>query len=399
MNQRQRWADVAKGLCIVLVVLWHVTRKDFLQLPWSGEGPVTGGWGTLSEVLLPVRMPLFFLISGLFAVGRLARPWREVWVGRVAPLLYLFVLWTLVQTVVLQLTPGFDTAVAGSPGELLVQLTITPGNLWYLLALASYVVLARGTRRVPHWALAAALVLSAVAAAGWVATPGNRYGLLTNLVWFLLGTRVPHLARWVTRLTRPTRATLAAAVGTFGVAAALWQVLGADGWVGVRPALGLLGIAAGTTVAATLARVPRLGALLAGLGRQTLPVYVLHLPLVALVHLASVRLVGQGSAPARWLPLALLYPVLVTTLVLAVCLALHAGLRRLGGTWLFQAPWQPSAASRSGQAQASASKAARVTTVPSRTMTWSGDRAARSRPRNDAWVTSASASERSADTT
>ncbi|MFB9312531.1 acyltransferase family protein [Nocardioides plantarum] len=398
MNERQRWADVAKGLCIVLVVLWHVTRKDFLLLPWAGEGPVTGGWGTLSEVLLPVRMPLFFLISGLFAVGRLARPWRQVWVGRVAPLLYLFVLWTLLHTLLLQLTPGFDTAVAGSPGELLVQLTITPGNLWYLLALASYVVVARATRRAPHWALGVALLLSAVAAAGWVPTPGNRYGLLTNLVWFLLGTRLPHFTRWVTRLTRPTRATLVAAVAAFAAGAALWQVLGADEWLGVRPALGALGIAAGLTVAATLARVPRLGSALAGLGRRTLPVYVLHLPLVALVHLGSVQLVGEGSAPARSLPLAVLYPAVVTGVVLAVCLALHGGVRRLGGTWLFEAPWLRTATRSSSQSQASASKAARVTTVPSRTMTWSGDRAARSRPRNEVWVTSASASERSADT-
>jgi threonine dehydratase len=122
---RQRWADVAKGLCIVLVVLWHVTRKDYLQLPLDPSLPVAGAWGRFSEVLLPVRMPLFFLISGLFAARQLDRPWPRVWSDRVAPLLYLFVLWTLVHTLVLRLAPGFDTAVAHSPGELLVQLTVT----------------------------------------------------------------------------------------------------------------------------------------------------------------------------------------------------------------------------------------------------------------------------------
>jgi threonine dehydratase len=291
-----------------------------------------------------VRMPLFFLISGLFAARRLERPWAQVWTGRVAPLLYLFVLWTLVQTLVLQLTPGFDTAIAGSPGELLVQLTITPGNLWYLLALASYVVVARATRRAPHWTLGAALLLSAVAAAGWVATPGNRYGLLTNLVWFLLGTRLPHLTRAVSRLTRPTPAVLVAAVGAFAVAAGAWQVLGADEWFGVRPVLGGLGIAAGLTVAATLARAARIGSALAALGRRTLPVYVLHLPLVAVVHLGSVHLVGEGSSLARAVPVAVAYPVLVTTLVLAVCLGVHRAATRLGGGWLFEAPWQRPAA-------------------------------------------------------
>ncbi|MDO9458159.1 acyltransferase family protein [Nocardioides sp.] len=336
---RMRWADVAKGVCIVLVVLWHVTRKDYLQLPWDLGVPVTGAWGQISEVLLPVRMPLFFLISGLFAARQLDRPWARVWSGRVAPVLYLFVLWTLVHTVVLQLTPGFDTAVADGPLDLLVQLTVTPGNLWYLLALAAYVVVARGTRRVPHGALAAALLLSAVAAAGVVPTPGNRYGLLTNLVWFLLGTRVPRLGPVVGRLTRPRARTVVVAVAAFAVGAVAWQALGAGTWFGVRPVLGLLGIAAGTAVASVVSLVPRWGEVLAGLGRQTLPVYVLHLPLVALVHLGSARLVGEGSWAAGSLPLALGYPVVVSVVVVTACLTLHRLLVAAGAGWLFVAPW------------------------------------------------------------
>lgn len=346
MDDRRRWADVAKGACILLVVLWHVTRKDYLQLPWTGDGPVTGAWGTLSEVLLPVRMPLFFLVSGLFAVRVLARPWRVVWRDRVAPLLYLFVLWTLVHTAVLQLTPGFDTAIAGSVPELLVQLTVTPGNLWYLLALASYVVVARATRRVPHLALGAALLLSTVAAAGWVATPGNRYGLLTNLVWFLLGTRAAHLGRRLPGLPGPTGPTgpgpsmLLATSAAFAVGAGAWQLLDADRWPGVRPALALLGIAAGLAAAAWLARVPRLGPALGALGRRTLPVYVLHLPLVALVHVGSARLVTPGSASAASPVLAVAYPALVTLVVVAVCLLLHRLLERPGVAWLLEAPWR-----------------------------------------------------------
>lgn len=346
MTDRQRWADVAKGVCIVLVVLWHVTRKDYLALPWTGDGPVTGAWGTLSEVLLPVRMPVFFLVSGLFAARWLARPWREVAARRVAPLLYLFGLWTLVHTVLFRLTPGFDTAVAGSPHELLVQLTVTPGNLWYLLALPLYVAVARATRNGPHLALGAALLLSAVAAAGWVPTPGNRYGLLTNLVWFLLGARAASpgaVRRVLGRLTRPERRTVLAAVGAFAVGAALWQLLDADRWPGVRPALGALGIAAGVATAATVATVAtrcgRSAEVLAGLGRQTLPVYVLHLPLVALVHLAATRVVGEGTGLAAAAPLALVYPPVVTAVVVLACLLLHRLLVGAGAGWLFTAPW------------------------------------------------------------
>jgi threonine dehydratase len=336
-KQRLPWPDVAKGACIVLVVLWHVTRKDYLALPWDVELPVTGAWGTFSEVLLPVRMPLFFCVSGLFAARLVDRPWRTVLSGRVLPLLGLFVLWTLLHTLVLQLTPGFDTAIASSPGELAAGLSITPGNLWYLLALPSYVVVARATRRVPHLALVAALALSVVAFAGWVPTPGNRAGLLTNLVFFLLGVRVPGLRPTVSRLLLPsTRGRAAAAVVGFAVGAAAWQVAGADAWPGVRPALGVLGVAAGAGLAA-VAGGSRAGRGLAVLGRRTLPVYVLHLPLVALVHVASAQVVVPGGPVARSVPLAAAYPLVTTALVVGASLLLHRALVAAGAAILFEA--------------------------------------------------------------
>ncbi|WP_170981516.1 acyltransferase family protein [Nocardioides dongxiaopingii] len=341
---REQWADVAKGVCIVLVVLWHVTRKDYLVLPWDVGVPVTGAWGRASELLLPVRMPLFFLISGLFAARQVQRPWPEVWRRRVAPLVYLFVLWTLVHTVVLQATPGFDTAIADGPCALLVQLSVTPGNLWYLLALALYVAVARATRSVPHWALAGALVLSAVASAGLVPTPGNRAGLLVNMVWFLLGVRAGRPAARVPAVGQLARArprVVLAVVAVFAGAAGLWQALDADAWVGVRPVLGLLGILAGVAAAGVLARTSA-GPALAALGRRTLPVYVLHLPLVALVHLAAADLVV--GPVARSLPLAVLYPVLVSAVVVVACLALHRLAGALGAWWLFTAPWSGRAA-------------------------------------------------------
>ena len=328
---RLAWADTAKGACIVLVVLWHVTRKDYLDLPWHVGPPVVGAWGELSVLLLPVRMPLFFLISGLFAARQLERPWRQVLSGRVAPLLYLFVIWTLAQTVVLQTTPGFDTAVAHSPHDLVVQLTITPGNLWYLLALASYVAVARATRPHPHVALTVALLLSAVASSHLVPTPGNRYGLLANLAFFLLGTRLRHLRT-------PGRPAMLASTAAFVVIAALWQlhVVG-DSWFGLRPLLGLLGISAGVTGSVVVAGTPRLGPWLAAVGRNTLPVYVLHLPLVALAHLATVHLLSRPMAGS--LVLATAYPVLLTSLVVSICLSLHRLLVRVGAGWLFTAPW------------------------------------------------------------
>ena len=65
MTARVGWPDVAKGVCIILVVLWHVVTKHAIAV--AGAGPVTDAWATLNAQLLPLRMPLFFLISGMFA--------------------------------------------------------------------------------------------------------------------------------------------------------------------------------------------------------------------------------------------------------------------------------------------------------------------------------------------
>jgi hypothetical protein len=52
-GSRVAWADVAKGVCILLVVLWHVIMKHYLQIQWRVAGPIPGAWGAFSEQLLP----------------------------------------------------------------------------------------------------------------------------------------------------------------------------------------------------------------------------------------------------------------------------------------------------------------------------------------------------------
>ena len=83
-RDRTVWADVAKGMCILLVVLWHVVTKHYLRIDWHVSPPIPGAWGVLTEQLLPMRMPLFFTISGMFAIGAVRRPWRVLGRSKVA---------------------------------------------------------------------------------------------------------------------------------------------------------------------------------------------------------------------------------------------------------------------------------------------------------------------------
>ena len=71
------WVDVAKGACILLVVLHHAVVKDLaLQTP-AALDPVADAWQWVTMALKPVRMPLFFVLSGLVASSAVRRPWAQ----------------------------------------------------------------------------------------------------------------------------------------------------------------------------------------------------------------------------------------------------------------------------------------------------------------------------------
>ncbi|MEV2240058.1 acyltransferase [Micromonospora sp. NPDC049891] len=333
---RLAWADVAKGGCILLVLLWHVIVKDYLQIDWRLDVPVPGAWGTFGELLLPMRMPLFFTISGMFAATAVQRPWRSVARPRAARFLYLYGVWLMIHTVVLALAPDFPTDRASDLGGLLAQLTVTPSNLWYLYALALYFVLAKALRRVhPAVLLVAAGMLSAVASAGLVDTPGNRGGLYQNLVFFLAGLHLSgYVRRWADGMTG-RRLLLSA--GAYAAALAAVAATGTARLPGVAPLVSVLAVLFGIAVAVRLARWSAVGEPLAALGRQTLPIYVIHMPVLALLHRLIADPIAGLDDPTRF-ALAIGFPFSLTVGVLALSLGLHRLLLAARATWLFDLP-------------------------------------------------------------
>jgi len=233
--------------------------------------------------------------------------------------------------------PDFDTARADSPLDLLEQLTITPTNLWYFMALALYFAVAKAVRQVPTaLVLVPAFLLSAVAAADLIATPGNRGGLLQNLVFFLAGLRFRPMVERLASTANWKRVALFG--GVYGAALAVMTVLGANDWFGVWPLVSVAAAAFGIVLAAKVAtRWERLGTAVASIGRRTLPIYVLHMPVLALLHAATVDALSAGGQGVQ-LAFAVAEPVLMTALVVAVCLALHRGFQVVRFTWLFDLP-------------------------------------------------------------
>ncbi|WP_165362763.1 acyltransferase family protein [Promicromonospora panici] len=352
---RAEWADVAKGVCILLVVLWHVIMKMYLTIDWHLPVPLPGLWGAFGDMLLPLRMPVFFTISGMFAFAAVQRSWSTVARSRIARFYYLYLVWFTVHTLVLSMVPDFDTLAARSALDVLEQLTITPTNLWYLVALALYFVVAKLTRRLPTWAvLVPALALSVIASADLLAAPGNRGQLYQNLFFFLVGLRFrPLIERWAKAATLPR----------FLVGGALYlglmvgvQVLNAQDVYGVWPAVCIVAVVVGIAGAVQLERWRAGAALLARLGRQTLPIYVIHMPLLALLTAVLVGPFSQlGTGPQ--LVVAVLLPIVLVTLLVSVCLTLHTWLLNAGATWLFDLPTFSRAARRGSPATTAGSPA------------------------------------------
>ena len=125
-DARLAWVDVAKGFCIVLVVLMHATLG--VEKAIGGE---TGLHGFI-EWARPFRMPDFFLISGLFLAARIDRPWRSYLDTKVVHFAYFYVLWLTIQFALK--APGMvaESGAAATLQDYLTSFLVPFGTLWFM---------------------------------------------------------------------------------------------------------------------------------------------------------------------------------------------------------------------------------------------------------------------------
>lgn len=317
---RLGWADVAKTGAILLVVIYHVGGTGVGMLTPGNTGLVTTVWSTVNTVLLPTRMPLFFLVSGVLATAAITRPWTAVWRGRIANMLWPFILWTLLYSVLYGFLYARSTPVEGFAASA-VTVFLGGNAYWFLAALVFFFCTARLLRRFPR-------TLLFISIAAWLCAPLLRTFLeqfldptltttvfrwCTFLVWFVVGC---FARRLVERVAALPAIAVPLAMGLYGVVAVF--VYSHEGpafpWV---PVLNILGIVSAVTLSAqlaTFAPVRRVGGYLA---RRTLPIYLLHPVLLAAVILVAQYPSGTSTVTpdSRLLNIALV-PALVAALVL-----------------------------------------------------------------------------------
>ncbi|WP_432504192.1 acyltransferase family protein [Kineococcus arenarius] len=356
---RQEWADAAKGVSVALVVLGHVTWFHFLPVAedaWPGASGAQWLWSMFNEVLRPVRMPLFFVVAGYFAARALQRPWRLVLRPRVATFAHLHVLW-LVLWVLAGLAAGALAGGGLASGGLGLVAPTDPGGLlaagaaggvgpWFLYALALYFTIGKLTARLPRPLVVGAAAAVALASfAQWLPAPWETESVQQNAVWYFLGASCAGPLRVLAARPRPLWAA-AAAAGLLGAGVALWRLdLGLVATAVAELPLRLLAVTAGVLLAVQLVRsVPWLAAPWVRLGRRTLPVYVLHPVLLFALHplllALDERLLAALPGPLSQAA-ALLYPPLLSAVLVLAAVGVHALLQRAGASWLFALPGSP----------------------------------------------------------
>ncbi len=153
-TDRVAWVDVAKGICIILVVMMHTT------LGLEKSMGVTGWMHHLVEFAKPFRMPDFFMISGLFLAATINRPWRLYLDRKVVHFFYFYLLWLIIQLAIkapFQISDGYTMMDVARTG--VVSLIQPFGTLWFIYMLPVFFVVTKLFRTAPWYLFAGAVTL------------------------------------------------------------------------------------------------------------------------------------------------------------------------------------------------------------------------------------------------
>jgi uncharacterized membrane protein YcfT len=329
-KERLAWPDLARGACMMLVVLLHSDHA----LRHIGENDEH--LHLLNELLVPLRQPLFFLISGMLGAGILSRGVSGVLVHRVGRYAWLYILWwALARYIHTSLDPygpfGMDDFFM-TPASLGELFRTSHDDHWFFYALAIFFGLALLLSRLPDRVHAAIALLIALPG---LFDLGTRTGY-TVLDWlwyyplFAFGARrsallwawAPRLGQWPVLIGVGLLWALATRY-----AVRIDPVLGTP----ITAALALVAVPAGLGLAVRLATWG--GPVARGLilvGRNTLPIYVLHPVVMRFFFLAFQR--PEPLPRAAWV-------VLVTAVAVVVSWLLGRLLGRVPG--LFGLPSLP----------------------------------------------------------
>lgn len=283
-----------------------------------------------NATLSTLRMPLFFVLAGLFAEKWIVhKSWTELWAEKLSMLYWTFLVWSAVAAVFLAVSLGITGGSLDplrAAGALALSLVRPRGELWFIWALALFFMVAKFTKRAPLWAqMGIAAVLSASSFSGVVTGNIGWVGAGRYYVFFLTGLYFQsRIFAFADRF--PLKACLTVIVAWAPTA---WWVTASP----LRDVPGLLFLCSivGAMAGICLSKLLLFVTALRSIGVRTLPIYLIHTPLVILAALALAQL------PVELAPLWMRAAMPSGLAWVAILMAL--GVHRAGkDSFLFRAP-------------------------------------------------------------
>ncbi|MBC8034030.1 MAG: acyltransferase [Chitinophagaceae bacterium] len=150
-KSRMPWVDYLRGIAILLVAYRHV----LIGMERSGSA-VPEALVTANMIFYSFRMPLFFILSGIFINGSIAkRPLQQLVYIKFENILYPYLVWSFIQVTLQIALAGFTNSERGLMDYTLIL--YQPRGLdqfWYLPALFNATViylLIKVKLKVGHW--------------------------------------------------------------------------------------------------------------------------------------------------------------------------------------------------------------------------------------------------------
>ncbi|MCA0911013.1 acyltransferase family protein [Qipengyuania gaetbuli] len=272
---RAKWVDIAKAISILLILLGHATQHVSI---YTGEDGILHGFVTM---LTPVRVPMFFFISGLFSMSFYMGHNKRI-TERLLQLSKVYAVWSILSLLFAKmLFPSAESHLAGLAFTDAVAEFILPSAFpWFLWALAIFnLVAAFGLRHVPLFTLLIAIGLSAALVTIPYDLPGTHavggVGIYANFLFFVLPFYVANARERIERLA-PLRTACTAGIAY----CALLFASEAQGNSWLKPAFTITATCAGIITLLCLARIlentGRVQLTMSYIGQKTLPIYVMH---------------------------------------------------------------------------------------------------------------------------
>lgn len=272
------WPDVAKGISILGVVLVHATN-----LVPEGESTV---FYTVNTLATPLRMPLFFLISGYFSVKVLGITFGKLCSSRLWFFLVPYLVWSSIGLAIYHGGKSSDTTPLAE--YLALNVFIGSNGQWFLHSLILFNVVLWLTRRMPWWGIVL-VALSPILLIPFFSDVEVVARIVMYLPVFLIGAYCRPI---VTRIAESSAQVKVVAISIVlflgGFALVALRARASSAFSGsvdalidmaywpMRGAAAVLSIPVGVVLSVLVARLRRLAGMLMVLGRHTLPIYLGH---------------------------------------------------------------------------------------------------------------------------